>query len=107
MRRSVTVAEPLHRWIQQIRGEYLKEHSIDLSYTAALNYYLAYGLYRASKMEEKESKDFAQQIFLSEEIDNASLEDEINNAWLAKELPKIIEKAKKKDEETDFSFKKK
>lgn len=113
MRRSVTVAEPLHNWIQQIRAEYLKEYFIDLSYTAALNYYLAYGLCRATKMKEKEGRDIADQIFHSEEIDVASIEDEIDNVWLARELPKIIEKAQTKEveketeskEESKFSLK--
>lgn len=116
MRRTVTVANQLHSWLQKIRASYLNEHELDLSYTAALNYYLAIGIGHALNKQGKELEDFANKILISEDITIASIQDEADNLWLATELPKIMEKvqkrelekqkAKEKDEKIDFNFKK-
>lgn len=95
MRRTITLAEPIHRWIQHIRGWYLQEYGIDMSYTGAVNLYLAWGLCAASRTSEKERDDFVDEVVGSEEIDIAAIQDEFDNLWLAKELPKLLEKDKK------------
>jgi len=97
MRRTVTIADSLHNWIQKIRGWYLHEHQIDLSYTAALNWYLALGIGQALNKTGKELEDFANEVMQSTEIDLASIQDEADNLWLAKELPKIMEKINKNE----------
>jgi len=97
MRRTITIADSLHSWIQKIRGWYLTEHEIDLSYTAAFNYYLAIGIGHALRKSGKELDDFANQIMAEEEIEVASIQDEADNLWLSKELPKIMEKVQKKE----------
>ena len=106
MRSTITIAEPIHLWIQKIRGWYLQEHGVDMNYTGAVNYFLAWGLCSSTNMSEGEREKFITQALRTGEFDMEAIQDEFDNVWLAKELPKIIEKAKKKDEETDFSFKK-
>jgi len=97
MRRTVTIADSLHSWLQKIRASYLHEHEIDLSYTAALNYYLAIGIGHALNKQGNELEDFANQSLIEGDIDIASVQDEADNLWLAKELPKIMEKVQKKE----------
>jgi hypothetical protein len=99
MRRSITIVEPLHRWIQHIRGYNLQETGEEFSYTGALNYYLAIGLCTAAKMKDKERENFIKQVFESEEIAAASIEDEYNNLWLEKELPKLMAELEKKNKQ--------
>lgn len=98
MRRSVTVADPLHSWIQKIRASYLNEHEVDLSYTHALNYYLALGVGMAAlKLEGKKLLEFADEMMRTEDIYAASIQDEADNLWLAQELPKIMQKIREEE----------
>ena len=98
MRRSVTIADPLHSWIQKIRASYLNEQEMDLSYTHALNYYLALGVGMAAlKLEGEKLEEFADEMLRTEDIYAASIQDEADNLWLAQELPKIMQKIREEE----------
>jgi hypothetical protein len=99
MRRTITISDTLHSWLQKIRASYLNEHEIDLSYTAAFNYYLGIGIGTALGLIGKELENFANNILISESIDAASIQDEADNLWLATELPKIMKKVKEQESE--------
>lgn len=106
MRRTVTIANSLHGWLQKIRASYIYEHEVDLSYTAALNWYLAIGIGTALDLKDKQLEKFADEIFTSEDMYSASIQDEADNLWLATELPKIMKKIKEKELKKDkYSFK--
>lgn len=92
MRRTVTIAEPLHSWLQKIRASYLHEHEVDLSYTAALNWYLALGIGTGLEKTGKDLNKFAEQMVHPEDMAAASIQDEMDNLWLSEELPKILKK---------------
>ena len=93
MRRTITIAEPIHHWIQKIRGWYLQEHGTDMNYTGAINYFLAWGLCSATGMSDGDREKFITQALRTGEFDMATIQDEFDNLWLKRELPKLLEKA--------------